>query len=404
MVLSLVGSLRARAVPALLALATVLGGPALGGYAPAGAQASGGGSQTQQLQSQITEASTQEIQALAALEATRGREAELNGRVTELQAQMAVAQAKLDPLQADADRITAEYDAVAAEERDTQAQLDDAQHALNASAASLLISASAGDGYASIRASQPQDLTAGEQYLHWVAEVRKGLVQRVRKLRDQLDGERRAIAAAKAEADAIANQAKAARDQIASLVAQLQPAQAQVTQERLADQQQVASIQARKGEFQVELNSLQGTSDSIAVLLRRSTLPGTVGLCDVRPVPGPIIGPFGPRIDPISGAQGFHPGVDLQATFGTPIHACRSGVVLIASAQGGYGNAVVIDHGGGMGTLYAHQSRLAVQPGDHVNAGDVIGYVGSTGYSTGPHLHFEVRLSGNPVDPATFLP
>jgi murein DD-endopeptidase MepM/ murein hydrolase activator NlpD len=401
-VLSRAGSLRARAGAALLALAVAV--LALGGSAPAGAQTGSGGGQAQQLQGQITEASTAEVQALAALEATRGQEAELNARVSGLQAQMAVAQAKLDPLQADADRITAEYGAVQAAEQATQAQLDAAQHALNASAGSLLVSAEAGDGFESIQASPPQDLTAGEQYLHWVTQVRKSLVLRVRTLRDTLENERRAVAGAKAQADAIAGQARAARDQIAALVAQLQPAQAQAAQAQVVDEQQLASIVARKGEFQLQLSSLAGTSDSIATLLRRSTLPGSVALCDDRPVPGPIISPFGPRVDPITGAQGFHPGVDLQATYGTPIHACRAGVVLIASAQGGYGNAVVIDDGGGMGNLYAHQSRIAVHVGDHVNAGDVIGYVGSTGYSTGPHLHFEVRLSGNPVDPAPFLP
>jgi murein DD-endopeptidase MepM/ murein hydrolase activator NlpD len=76
---------------------------------------------------------------------------------------------------------------------------------------------------------------------------------------------------------------------------------------------------------------------------------------------------------------------------------------MIAGDQGGYGNAVVIDHGEGMATLYGHQSRLAVQPGQHVAAGDVIGYVGSTGYSSGPHLHFEVRTGGYPIDPAPYL-
>jgi len=288
---------------------------------------------------------------------------------------------------------------VAAAERVTQGQLDDAQHVLNESAASLLISARAGDGYASIQASQPQDLAAGEQYLHWVAEVRRRLVERVRVLRDRAEAERRAVAAAKAEADSLAHDAQAARDQIASLVTHLQPARDDAAREHAVEAAALSSIEARKGEFEVERNAQQVSSDSIAALLRRSTLSGTVGPCDARPVPGPIISGFGPRVDPITGAAGFHPGDDLQATFGTPIHACRAGVVLIASPQGGYGNAVVIDHGGGMGTLYGHQSLVAVHPGDRVQAGDVIGYVGSTGYSTGPHLHFEVRLSGIPVDP-----
>ena len=376
--LSLVGSLRARAATAALTLAAAVGGVTLA-PSPATAQTTGGGSPAQQLQRQVTEASPAEIQALAALEAVRGREAELSARVGDLQAQVAVAQGKLDPLQADADRVNAQYTAVEAEEQATQAQLDDAQHALNASAAGLLISARAGDGFSSIQASQPRDLTAGEQYLHRVAQVRNGLVTRVRTLRDQVERERRVIFGAKAQADAIASEARAARDQLASYVAQLLPAEGQAAQEQVTDEQMLVSIEARKGEFQAELNFLQGSSDSIAELLRRSTLPGQVALCDDRPVPGPIISPFGPRTDPISGAQGFHPGLDLQATLGTPIHACRAGVVLIASAQGGYGNAVVLDHGGGMGTLYAHQSRLAVHPGDHVNAGDVIGYVGSTG-------------------------
>ena len=93
----------------------------------------------------------------------------------------------------------------------------------------------------------------------------------------------------------------------------------------------------------------------------------------------------------------------MSGSSGTSIHACRVGKIVIAGSQGGYGNTVVIDHGGGMATLYGHQSRIAVSEGQQVNAGDVIGYVGSTGMSTGPHLHFEVRISGNPVNPASYL-
>ena len=99
----------------------------------------------------------------------------------------------------------------------------------------------------------------------------------------------------------------------------------------------------------------------------------------------------------------MHTGVDMHASSGEPIHACRAGIVVTAGWQGGYGNTVILDHGDGMATLYAHQSRLGVREGQMVHTGDVIGYVGSTGMSTGPHLHFEVRLNGNPVDPEPYL-
>jgi murein DD-endopeptidase MepM/ murein hydrolase activator NlpD len=117
--------------------------------------------------------------------------------------------------------------------------------------------------------------------------------------------------------------------------------------------------------------------------------------CQTRPVTDEGINqPFKP---------GGHPGIDLHASYGDPIHACRAGTVVSAGWLGGYGNAVIIDHGGGMATLYGHQSRMAVTAGQQVTAGQVIGYIGSTGYSTGPHLHFEVRINGNVVDPAPYL-
>jgi murein DD-endopeptidase MepM/ murein hydrolase activator NlpD len=127
------------------------------------------------------------------------------------------------------------------------------------------------------------------------------------------------------------------------------------------------------------------------------------GPCDARPVPGGISSGFGPRIHPVYGNARQHNGLDMAGSAGDPITACRAGTVVIAGAQGGYGNAVVIDHGGGMATLYAHQSRLAVQVGQQVDAGAVIGFVGSTGLSTGPHLHFEVRMLGTPIDAALYL-
>ena len=122
------------------------------------------------------------------------------------------------------------------------------------------------------------------------------------------------------------------------------------------------------------------------------------------PIPGAALGsPFGIRVDPLGGGAGFHPGIDLDGSSGTPIQAAAAGVVVMAGDCGGYGNCVVIDHGSSLATVYGHQSEVHVQVGDHVVAGQVIGLVGSTGKSTGPHLHFELRLHGIPIDPVPTL-
>ena len=122
------------------------------------------------------------------------------------------------------------------------------------------------------------------------------------------------------------------------------------------------------------------------------------------PANGPKTSDFGWRTHPIFGTQRFHAGIDIGAGYGAAIYAARDGVVHTAGVMSGYGNTVVVDHGGGIATLYAHQSSISVSSGQQVSRGDVIGYVGSTGYSTGPHLHFEVRQGGEFKDPQTFLP
>jgi murein DD-endopeptidase MepM/ murein hydrolase activator NlpD len=99
----------------------------------------------------------------------------------------------------------------------------------------------------------------------------------------------------------------------------------------------------------------------------------------------------------------MHEGIDFGVSSGTPIHAAAAGVVVYCGWMSGYGNLTVIDHGGGLATAYGHQSSLAASCSQQVAQGQVIGYVGSTGHSTGPHLHFEVRVNGSPVDPLGYL-
>ncbi|ACK42380.1 MULTISPECIES: murein hydrolase activator EnvC family protein [Dictyoglomus] len=122
------------------------------------------------------------------------------------------------------------------------------------------------------------------------------------------------------------------------------------------------------------------------------------------PVIGGITSGFGMRRHPLlGGAPLFHTGIDISASYGTPIRAAASGRVIFAGWYGGYGNMIIIDHGGKISTVYGHLSKIVVKVGEEIAEGDVIGYVGSTGLSTGPHLHFEVRINGDPVDPLTWL-
>ncbi len=118
------------------------------------------------------------------------------------------------------------------------------------------------------------------------------------------------------------------------------------------------------------------------------------------PVSGRVTSGFGQRFHPILGYERFHAGVDLAATFGSPIAAAADGRVVSAGWHGGYGRLVAVMHGGGIETLYGHMSRIAAQPGELVRQGQVIGYVGSSGLSTGPHLHYEVLEERPPGEPA----
>ena len=121
------------------------------------------------------------------------------------------------------------------------------------------------------------------------------------------------------------------------------------------------------------------------------------------PVEGPITGSFGERIDPFNGEGAFHSGVDISASIGQSVVAPADGTVTFADFSGGYGREVVIDHGHGITTRYAHLASFAVAPGQFVHRGDTIGYVGLSGRSTGPHLHYEVRINDTPVNPRKYL-
>ena len=200
------------------------------------------------------------------------------------------------------------------------------------------------------------------------------------------------------------------RQQLAKLQAEAE-AKKTVVENKKQDQLIVlARLQDEKALAEASYAELQATSQDIEARIRARQQQGASAGQVVHgsgafvwPTSGPITSPFGYRIHPIFGTQIYHSGIDIGVDTGTPIVAADSGVVIEAGWLGGYGYAVVIDHGNGLSTLYGHNSDLAVSPGQSVHQGQVIAYAGSTGYSTGPHCHFEVRGDGSPVDPMGYL-
>jgi murein DD-endopeptidase MepM/ murein hydrolase activator NlpD len=161
-----------------------------------------------------------------------------------------------------------------------------------------------------------------------------------------------------------------------------------VAQERAAVERVVEDLRRESAELEALIRRLQASGPSRMVI-------GAF----VWPLRGAVTSRFGFRRHPIFRAHLFHQGVDIAAAHGTPVRAAGDGTVLFAGWYGGYGKLIVLDHGDGLSTLYGHLSTILVAPGAQVARGQIIGRVGSTGYSTGPHLHFEIRRNGQPVDP-----
>ncbi|MDO5786986.1 MAG: peptidoglycan DD-metalloendopeptidase family protein [Phascolarctobacterium sp.] len=182
---------------------------------------------------------------------------------------------------------------------------------------------------------------------------------------------------------------------------------------RLKEQRSYMLYKAQEEEqqSQSEYDRLLAISENITAMLRNmesggggaSSGGGGTGRF-MWPCRGPITSYFGWRTHPVFGTTKYHSGMDIGVDYGTPIMAADSGTVIYSGWLGGYGYAVMIDHGSGLVTLYAHNQSLNVYEGQYVNKGTCIAYAGSTGYSTGPHCHFEVRLHGEVTEPLNYLP
>jgi murein DD-endopeptidase MepM/ murein hydrolase activator NlpD len=245
-----------------------------------------------------------------------------------------------------------------------------------------------------------QDVLDQIQYLEAIARRDKGIAaavagardqvhvarERTKKIRTRVHSETQVVAVRTQQQRDVKNQLLASKSSLSSKRSEQKGALASTRKQEKAFIAEANTLAAEDAGIRGRLAAAQGATD---------TTPSSRGL--IWPVSGPVTSPFGYRWGRL------HAGIDIGVPYGTPIHAAASGTVVLAGWTGGYGNYTCIDHGGGMATCYGHQSSYAVSGGAQVSQGQVIGYVGNTGHSFGAHLHFEVRINGNPVDPLGYL-
>jgi murein DD-endopeptidase MepM/ murein hydrolase activator NlpD len=237
------------------------------------------------------------------------------------------------------------------------------------------------------------DLLARTQNHQSLQHQDNDIVSRVRELRNEMQ--------------VTVNTVRTARDDIAARKHELDVTRTSLKQRTTelatARSKQHATLEAvrkRQGDLETDVNEI---SEQIAKQLAQSSgalpagpiQPGGHGL--IWPVNGPVVSGFGPRWG------SFHEGIDIAVPTGTPIRAAASGSVEIAGVEGGYGNYTCVDHGGGLSTCYAHQERILVSVGQEVSQGQIIGITDCTGHCLGPHVHFEIRVNGQAVDPMGYL-
>lgn len=194
--------------------------------------------------------------------------------------------------------------------------------------------------------------------------------------------------------------------ELVDLKASQEAKKAQLSEQREEKQVLLGNVRQEKSSYEKALKELEQASRELEAIIRKAQTGEQLGTgVYTWPAPGysSITSPYGWRYHPILKVNKLHTGVDIGAPMGANIVAADAGKVIYAGWQNGYGQTVIIDHGAGKSTLYGHQSKIMVSYGQSVDKGQIIGKVGSTGWSTGPHLHFEVRINGSPTNPMSYL-
>lgn len=331
------------------------------------------------------------------LQGVKTRQRQVTRQLAQLDSKLEAAEARLHSVNANVDETRQQLDEAKAEVEEAEARLADQKDSVSQRLVAIYQRGQAQPLEVLLRSASFTDF-ANRLYL---------LNQVVARDAEILDG----YAEAQQEADALRGELETRCQELEALQSRITEEKQRTSTQRRSTEREKQSLLRDRAAWERALSELEEDSREIETMLQRMqrTPEGRERLSKpftgrfLTPVQGRISSPYGYRRHPVYKVRKLHTGLDIAAARGTPIRCAGDGIVVHASRWGGYGNCIIVDHGGGLATLYGHCSRLGVTTGQKVTQGQVIGYVGSTGVATGPHLHFEVRKDGHPVNPKGYM-
>jgi len=324
---------------------------------------------------------------------------EIAGKLRTIQIELDEANRKLKAIQAEQSAVNLQIKQTEEEIKKAEAYLKQRQEILNKRVRSIYMYGQLSYLEVITGAKSFSDFANRLELLKRIIHSDFNLIIEIQKQKAVIEAKKAELEEQKARLDALAAEAQKAQDEVVAKKAQQQKIMDEARSEKEAAAQMEADLIAESNNVREMIQNRIRQQQSSGI--DTPVVHGT-GVF-IWPCNGPITSPFGYRTHPIFGTTIYHAGIDIGVDYGTPIHAADGGTVIAAEWYGGYGNAVIIDHGNGLQSLYGHNSSLTVSVGETVSQGQVIAYAGSTGYSTGPHCHFEVRQNGEAVDPMGYL-
>lgn len=299
----------------------------------------------------------------------------------------------LEKVEMDLKRIQKNIEKTQEELKEAEENLEERKDAFNQRISVMYMNGDVGYLELLLSSEDIKDFLSRKELIKSIAEYDKELIQFMKEQRDIIDSKKVELEAQRASVEVTKNKLEARKKELVKVSREKEDLMGRLAQD----------VKALEKEYD-SLNDYAKNIESKIVKLQRNTGPYSGGKM-AWPLPGhnKINSYYGYRIHPIFKTKKLHTGIDIPAPTGTSVNAAAAGTVIYSDWLGGYGKAVMIDHGGGIVTLYGHNSSLVASVGTVVNRGDVVSKVGSTGVSTGPHLHFEVRKNGAYVDPISWL-